>query len=148
MLIKDCFKMNFILAVVVVAFLVQQPTLLFIEATNTDLLSRIHPNTNRMQQSRTLSFLQHVDGFDSNSVCPSLLRSDVQVRLNSFKTIVSSCSDGFSECRLAMSPRGHIYGTTNPEFNSTFRFNITRYSTNEILNSNMFFCFYSIFKPY
>lgn len=121
MLIKDCcFKMNFILVVVVVAFLIQQPALLFIEATNTDLLSRIHQNKNRMQQSRALSFLQHVEGFDSNAVCPSFLRSDVQVRLNSFQTIVSSCSDGFSECRLAMSARGHIYGTTNPEFNSTF----------------------------
>lgn len=140
--------MNFILAIVsVVACLIQQQTLL-IEAMNVDLLNRIHQNNyyNSMQQSRTISFLQHVVGFDSTAVCPSLLRSDVQVRLNSFRTIVSSCSHGFTQCRLAMSVRGQIYGTTNPEFNSNFT--LLCWSTKKFQSLTKYlFSFNSLFKP-
>lgn len=60
----------------------------------------------------TLSFLSRLEGFESKSICRSLLRSDIQAKLNSFKSIISTCP-GENYCRLAMRANGRIFGAQN-----------------------------------
>lgn len=84
---------------------------------NNDVLS---PNRNIKE---TISFLNKIEGFDSNRICTSLIRSDVQARLNRLKSLISTCpGPGF--CRLAMRPNGTIYGTSDSKLESKFKFEL------------------------
>lgn len=94
---------------------------------NNDILS---PNRNIKE---TISFLNKIEGFDSNRICSSLIRSDVQARLNRLKSLISTCpGPGF--CRLAMRPNGTIYGTSDSKLESKFKFKL-----NFLKNFNLIF---------
>ena len=87
-----------------------------------DNLSRLNGLSINKITKETLTFLSNIDGFDSNNVCKSLTRTDVQMRLSNLKSIISTSCMEPSFCRLALRPNGKVYAASNSAFNSMFQF--------------------------
>ena len=92
--------------------------LTIIHGINSNLLSKINnKNIASGQQSFVISFLNNVEGFESKSVCKSLLKSSVQAKINNFKSIISTCPEE-NFCRIAMEKDGLAYGAQNSQLQS------------------------------
>lgn len=90
---------------------------------NLNLLNKILSQTASFQSQNknqtVLAFINKIaqipeaSTVTSSSMChPSLLQSDIQAKLRSLKSFISTCSE---YCRLAMNQEGHVYGAK--EFN-------------------------------
>lgn len=87
------------------------------------LIHGIHSNKMNLDvpnMSQAIAFLKNIEGFGSGSVCQNLLKSNIQIRIKHFKSIISTCP-GTNYCRLAMNKKGLAYGSINSQLQSNFK---------------------------